>query len=161
MRIDVISIFPEYLAALELSLLGKARDRGLVDLHVHDLRRWTDDVHRTVDDTPYGGGPGMVMKCEPLVAAIESAGPAHRVLLSPGGRPFDQARVKALAQHEHVVLVCGRYEGVDERVIETAIDEEISIGDFVLTGGELAAACVIDAVARLIPGVLGEGFALG
>src|SRR5688500_12705014 len=98
----------------------------------------------------------MVMKCEPVIAAIEAAGPAHRVLLTPGGAPLDQARVHALAAHPHVVLVCGRYEGIDERVAELAIDDEISVGDFVLSGGELAALCVIDAVARLVPGVLGE-----
>jgi tRNA (guanine37-N1)-methyltransferase len=159
-RFTVVSILPEIVdQSLAHGVVGRARTAGGLSVAFVNPRDFTTDRHRSVDDTPYGGGPGMVMKCEPLVAAIESAagaGPAHRVLLSPGGRPLDQDRVRALATHEHVVLVCGRYEGVDERVIQTAIDEEISIGDFVLTGGELAAACVIDAVARLIPGVLGD-----
>jgi len=158
-RIDVVSIFPEYLAPLELSLPGKARERGLLDLHVHDLRDWAHDRHRTVDDTPYGGGAGMVMKPEPLVKAIEAAKqrrPSARVILmSPQGARFDQARAQALVRDGELILVCGRYEGVDERVLGW-IDEELSVGDFVLTGGELAALAVIDAAARLVPGVLGN-----
>lgn len=160
MKIDIVTIFPEYFAPLDISLLGKARRAGLLDVHVHDLRAWTHDRHRTVDDTPYGGGPGMVMKAEPLLAAIgaaAAAGPApHRILMTPAGQPLTQAKVRELAGREHLVLVCGRYEGVDERVIEEAIDEELSIGDYVLSGGELAALVVIDAVARLVPGVLGD-----
>lgn len=159
-RFTVVSILPEIVdQALSHGVVGRARTAGGLAIAFVNPRDFTTDRHRSVDDTPYGGGPGMVMKCEPLVAAIESAtagAPAHRVLLSPGGRPLDQDRVRALAAHEHVVLVCGRYEGVDERVIQTSIDEELSIGDFVLTGGELAAACVIDAVSRLMPGVLGD-----
>ncbi len=119
-------------------------------------RDFTSDKHRTVDDTPYGGGPGMVMKPEPLLAAIAQAGPGHRILLSPSGTPLTQARVRQLAALDHLVLVCGRYEGVDQRVIDRAIDEELSLGDYVLSGGELGALVIIDAVSRLVPGVLGE-----
>lgn len=159
-RFTVVSILPEIVdAALAHGVVGRARAAGALAVGFVNPRDFTTDRHRTVDDTPYGGGPGMVMKCEPLVAAIEAAAgdrPALRVLLSPAGRPLDQAQVRALATHDHVVLVCGRYEGVDERVVTTAIDLELSLGDFVLTGGELGAACVIDAVARLLPGVLGD-----
>jgi tRNA (guanine37-N1)-methyltransferase len=159
-RFTVVSILPELVdGALSVGVIGRARAAGALALAFVNPRDFTHDRHRTVDDTPYGGGPGMVMKCEPLVAAIEAAAagaPAHRVLLSPGGAPLTQARVRALAAREHVVLVCGRYEGVDERVIETAIDEQLALGDFVLTGGELGAAAIIDAVARLMPGVLGD-----
>ncbi len=157
-KFTVVSILPEIVdQALSHGVVGRARTAGQLAIGFVNPRDFTTDRHRSVDDTPYGGGPGMVMKCEPLVAAIDSIpAPAHRVLLSPTGAPLTQARVRALAAHAHVVLVCGRYEGIDERVIATAIDEEISIGDFVLTGGELGAACVIDAVARLLPGVLGD-----
>jgi tRNA (guanine37-N1)-methyltransferase len=159
-RFTVISILPEIVdQALAHGVVGRARTAGTLALDFVNPRDFTSDRHRTVDDTPYGGGPGMVMKCEPLVAAIESvAGDPrpHRVLLSPTGAPLTQARVRALAAHPHLVLVCGRYEGIDERVITTAIDEEISLGDFVLTGGELGAACIIDAVARFLPGTLGD-----
>lgn len=161
MRFTVVTIFPEMFASvLDSSILGKARAAGLIQVDFVDPRTFTSDRHRTVDDSPYGGGPGMVMKVEPLVAAIESAtsagGPAHRVLLTPVGAPLDQRRVRALAAREHLVLVCGRYEGIDERVSELAIDEEISLGDFVITGGELAAMALIDATSRYVPGVLGE-----
>jgi tRNA (guanine37-N1)-methyltransferase len=158
MRFTVVTIFPEMFASvLEASILGRARAAGLLEVDFVDPRDFTSDRHRTVDDAPYGGGPGMVMKVEPLVAAIESiAGDSHRVLMTPGGAPLDQQRVRALAGKRHLVLVCGRYEGIDERVSELAIDEELSLGDFVLTGGELAAMAVIDAVARYLPGVLGE-----
>lgn len=159
-RFTVVSILPELVdAALSVGVIGRARAAGALAVGFVNPRDFTHDRHRTVDDTPYGGGPGMVMKCEPLVAAIDQAageGGAHRVLLSPTGAPLTQARVRALAGREHVVLVCGRYEGVDQRVIDTAIDEELSLGDFVLTGGELGAAAIIDAVARLMPGVLGD-----
>ena len=159
-RFTVVSILPELVdAALAVGVIGRARAAGALSLAFVNPRDFTRDRHRTVDDTPYGGGPGMVMKCEPLVAAIEAAcgdAPAHRVLLAPTGAPLTQARVRALAAREHVVLVCGRYEGIDERVIETSIDEQISLGDFVLTGGELGAAAIVDAVARLMPGVLGD-----
>ena len=163
-RFTVVSILPELVdTALAVGVIGRARTAGALTVGFVNPRDFTHDRHRTVDDTPYGGGPGMVMKCEPLVAAIDAAAvrqpdeaPAHRVLLAPTGAPLTQARVRALAAHAHVVLVCGRYEGVDERVIETSIDEQISLGDFVLTGGELGAAAIIDAVARLMPGVLGD-----
>jgi len=143
--------------------VGIARDRGALAVEVHDLRRWTSDRHRTVDDAPYGGGPGMVMKPEPLVAAIEAlAGPkgpgrsARVVLMTPQGRRLDQAALETLAAGPHLVLVCGRYEGVDQRVIELAVDDEISIGDFVLSGGEVPAMVVMEGVVRLLPGVLGN-----
>jgi tRNA (guanine37-N1)-methyltransferase len=164
LRIDVITIFPELFEAFRTTgVLGGAVERGLLALTAHDLRSFTRDRHRTVDDIPYGGGPGMVMKPEPLVEAIEALAGAKgaerraRVLLmSPQGTRFDGGRARALAQEEHLVLVCGRYEGVDQRVSELAVDEEISIGDFVLSGGEVAAMAVVEAVSRFVPGVLGN-----
>ncbi len=158
MRITVVTLFPEaFESALAASLLGKARAAGLLTVDFINPRDFTSDRHRSVDDAPYGGGHGMVMKPQPLVDAIESAGAgAHRVLLTPVGAPLDQARVRELAGREHILLVCGRYEGVDERVSRLAIDQEISLGDFVLSGGEFAALAIIDAVSRLVPGVLGE-----
>jgi tRNA (guanine37-N1)-methyltransferase len=162
-RIDVITIFPELFAPFrEAGVLGQAIGRGELSLAAHDLRDWTRDKHRSVDDIPYGGGPGMVMKPEPIVEAVEAlAGKkgerAARVLLmSPQGETFTQERAKQLAREGHLVLVCGRYEGVDQRAIELAIDEEISIGDYVLSGGEAAAMVVIEAVSRFVPGVLGN-----
>ena len=158
----VVSILPELVeGALGAGVIGRARAAGLLDVAVVNPRDFTHDKHRSVDDTPYGGGPGMVMRPGPLVAAIDAAAarvaaPAHRIYLSPAGRPLTQARVRELAALPHLVLVCGRYEGVDERAIEHAIDEELSLGDFVLTGGELGACAVVDAVARFLPGVLGE-----
>jgi len=159
-RIDVITIFPGYLAPLREALPGKAISAGLVDLAVHDLRTWTHDVHQSVDDAPYGGGPGMVMRCEPIYAAVEDVtarfAPARRILLTPQGTPLTQAVARRLADEcPSMLLFCGRYEGVDERV-RALFDEELSIGDYVLTGGELGALVVIDAVARLVPGVLGS-----
>jgi tRNA (guanine37-N1)-methyltransferase len=164
LRIDVVTIFPELFEAFRRTgVLGGAIERGLLSLTAHDLRRFTRDRHRTVDDIPYGGGPGMVMKPEPLVEAIEAlAGPkgperrARVLLMTPSGRPFDGARARALAREEHLVLVCGRYEGVDQRVSELAVDEEISIGDYVLSGGEVAAMAVVEALSRFVPGVLGN-----
>ena len=160
MKIDVVTIFPEFFAGpLEASLLGKARARGLVEVTLHDLRQHTDDAHRTVDDDPYGGGVGMVMKAEPWYAAVEAIegwNGARRVLLSPAGRRLDQELVRELASSRHLILMCGRYEGVDERVAEGLATDEISIGDYVVAGGEAAAIVVIDAVARLIPGVVKE-----
>lgn len=160
MRFTVVTIFPEMFASvLAAGVLGRAIAAGAIEVSFVNPRDFTSDRHRTVDDTPYGGGPGMVMKVEPVVAAIEAAqgaAPAHRILLSAAGRPLKQQRVQELAALPHLVLVCGRYEGVDERVAETAIDEEIAVGDFVLTGGELGAMSIIDAVARYVPGVLGE-----
>jgi tRNA (guanine37-N1)-methyltransferase len=167
MRIDVITIFPEYLEPLRVSLLGKAADRGLLRIETHDLRQWTYDVHRTIDDTPYGGGPGMVMKAEPWAQALEAVtGPADApgrptlVVPTPSGRPFTQAKAAELAARERLVFVCGRYEGIDRRVIEAAAEsmpvEELSIGDYVLAGGEAAVLVMVEAVARLLPGVLGN-----
>src|SRR5918993_964786 len=159
MRIDVFTIFPGiFESPLGQSLLGKAIAEGLVEVRVHDLRRWSTDRHRSVDDEAYGGGPGMVMKPEPLFAAVESLDPdrGRVLLLSPAGRRLDQALVRELAGEEHLTLVCGRYEGVDERVIEGLPAEEVSIGDYVLAGGEVPALVVIEAVTRLIPGVVGK-----
>jgi tRNA (guanine37-N1)-methyltransferase len=166
MRFTVVTILPELIEpALAAGVVGRAREAGAIAVDTVNPRDFTSDRHRTVDDTPYGGGPGMVMKAEPLLAAIdraaagagEAAAPrAHRILVTPAGAPLTQARVRELAALPHIVLVCGRYEGVDERVIELAIDEQLSIGDYVLSGGELAALVVIDAVARYVPGVLGE-----
>jgi tRNA (guanine37-N1)-methyltransferase len=157
MKFTVVTLLPELIEpSLAAGVVGRAREAGVIEVATVNPREFTSDKHRTVDDNPYGGGPGMVMKPEPLLAAIAAAGPGHRVLLSPAGRPLTQARVKELAKLPHVVLVCGRYEGVDERVIALGIDEEISIGDYVLSGGELGALVVLDACARLVPGVLGE-----
>lgn len=164
LRIDVVTIFPELFEPfLGTGVLGRGLEAGHAKVEVHDLRRWTHDRHRTVDDEPYGGGPGMVMKPEPLVEAVEAlAGPkgpgrrARVVLLSPQGRPFTQERARELAGETHLVLACGRYEGVDQRAIDLAMDEEISIGDYVLSGGEVPAMAVIEAVLRLVPGVLGN-----
>ncbi|MEZ4399404.1 MAG: tRNA (guanosine(37)-N1)-methyltransferase TrmD [Kofleriaceae bacterium] len=156
-RFTVVSILPEIVdTALAAGVIGRARAAGHLEVAFQNPRDFTHDRHRSVDDTPYGGGPGMVMRCEPLAAAIDAAGAGHRVFLGPSGAPLTQATVRRLAACPHLVLVCGRYEGVDQRLLDTCIDEEISLGDFVLTGGELGAACVIDAVARLLPGVLGD-----
>jgi len=163
-RIDVVTIFPQLFEPfLRESFPGRALRRGLLRVEIHDLRRWTHDRHRSVDDSPYGGGPGMVMKPEPLVEAIEAlSGPkgegrkARVVALSPQGRPLDQARLGALSRERHLVLVCGRYEGVDQRALDIAVDEEISIGDYVLSGGELPAMVLIEGIVRLVPGVLGN-----
>ncbi|PPB50529.1 tRNA (guanosine(37)-N1)-methyltransferase TrmD [Arthrobacter pityocampae] len=166
MRIDVVSIFPEYLAALELSLIGKARQDGVLDVRIHDLRSFTTDRHRTVDDTPYGGGAGMVMKPEPWAQALEAVradAPATRPTLivpSPAGAVFDQAMAHELAGHDHLVFACGRYEGIDERAVDWARDEfdvrPVSLGDYVLNGGEVAVLAMVEAVGRLIPGVVGN-----
>ncbi|MBW2396922.1 MAG: tRNA (guanosine(37)-N1)-methyltransferase TrmD [Deltaproteobacteria bacterium] len=163
-KIDVVTIFPELFETFtSTSILGAALAKEILEVRVHDLRSWAHDRHRKVDDEPYGGGPGMVMKPEPLVEAIEAlAGPkgegreARVALLSPQGKPFTQRCAEELAGTSHLVLVCGRYEGVDQRVIELAVDEEISIGDYVLSGGEIPAMAVIEAVSRLLPGVLGN-----
>ncbi|SKB95934.1 tRNA (Guanine37-N(1)-) methyltransferase [Arthrobacter sp. 49Tsu3.1M3] len=188
MRIDVVSIFPEYLAPLELSLIGKARQDGLLDLKVHDLRDFTTDRHRTVDDTPYGGGAGMVMKPEPWAQALtavaagrsadardagtpddagtpKSAGPegaAKPVLIvpSPAGERFTQATAHELAEEDQLVFACGRYEGIDERVLEWAAEHftvrPMSLGDYVLNGGEVAVLAMVEAIGRLLPGVVGN-----
>jgi tRNA (guanine37-N1)-methyltransferase len=158
-RIDVLTMFPQLVEGfLGGSLLGAARANGLLDIHVRDLRAFALDRHRTLDDAPYGGGDGMVLKCEPVVAAIEAvAAPGARILvLSPRGRVLDQARVAELAREVQLVLVCGRYAGFDERILELTGAEELSIGDYVLAGGELAALVVVEAITRQVPGVVGN-----
>ena len=159
MRIDVITIFPELVRApLGQSLLGKAIEAGVLDVRVHDLRDWADDPHRRVDDAPFGGGPGMVMRPDVWFRAVESLDPdrGRVLLLSPAGRRLDQGVVRELAAENHLTLLCGRYEGVDERVVEGLPAEEVSIGDYVMSGGELPALVVIEAVTRLVPGVIGR-----
>lgn len=165
MRIDLISIFPDYFAALELSLVGKAITGGLLKLGIHDLRDWTHDRHRTVDDTPYGGGAGMVMKPEPwgeaLDALVPTDGPGPVLIVpTPSGQPFTQSIAAELAQADWLMFACGRYEGIDARVMEharTRMDvRELSLGDYVLNGGEVAALAITEAVVRLLPGVLGN-----
>ena len=159
MRIDVFTIFPGMLEApLRQSLLGKAIAEDLVQVWVHDLRTFATDAHHQVDDTSFGGGPGMVMKAEPVFAAVESLDPdrGRVILLSPAGRRLDQALVRELSAEAHLTLICGRYEGVDERVVEGLPAEELSIGDYVLSGGEVPALVLIEAVTRLIPGVIGQ-----
>ena len=160
MRIDVFTIFPEAVDAMTtLSVLGRGQDTGLLDLRVHDLRMTATDVHKTVDDKPFGGGAGMVLKPEPVFEAVEAVDP-HKplILLDPGGQRFDQKKAAELADMDGFSLLCGRYEGVDERIRDSLVDEELSIGDFVLAGGEFAAMVVIESVARLVPGVLGNDF---
>jgi tRNA (guanine37-N1)-methyltransferase len=160
-RITVITIFPGMFPAfLDHGMVRVARERALLDVEVIDLREFTKDKHRTTDDAPFGGGVGMVMLAEPLFAAVEAVAPeaAERrvVLLTPQGRPFRQDDARRLSTRPHLVLLCGRYKGVDERVADRLVDEELSLGDFVLSGGEPAALCVVDAIARLLPGVLGD-----
>jgi tRNA (guanine37-N1)-methyltransferase len=165
-RVDIVTIFPEYLAPLELSLLGRARATGQLTLAVHDLRQWTHDVHRTVDDTPYGGGPGMVMRPEPWGEALDALlTPATTVVVpTPAGAPFRQAQAQQLAEVEHLLFACGRYEGIDQRVLDHAATRaavaEISLGDYVLFGGEVAVMVIMEAVVRLLPGVLGNADSL-
>lgn len=157
MRINVITIFPEFFTSpLEASLVGKARQDGTLDVVLHDLRSHGKGVHRQIDDAPFGGGAGMVMMVEPLAAALDPLAHTHRILFTPGGRPLDQATLDRWAALDEITVVCGRYEGVDERVAEHFIDEEISIGDYVLLGGEVAALAVIEGVTRLIDGVVGN-----
>jgi tRNA (guanine37-N1)-methyltransferase len=162
-RVDLLTIFPGmFEGLLRESLLGKAIAAGILDVRVHDIREHAGDKHRQVDDEPYGGGPGMVMKSEPLFAAVEALGtePKRVILLSPAGRRLDQALVRELAREPWLVLVCGRYEGVDERVVAGLPAEEISIGDYVLSGGEIPALVVLEAVTRLVPGVVGKAESL-
>jgi tRNA (guanine37-N1)-methyltransferase len=158
MRIDVFTIFPDYLdAPLGLSLIGRARERGVLDVRLHDPRDHTDDAHRTVDDAPFGGGPGMVMRPEPLFDAVEAAQPPRPLLLlSASGRRFDQSMARELAAGDGFSLLCGRYEGVDQRVADHLCDGEVSVGDVVLAGGEVGALVIIEAVTRLVPGVMGN-----
>jgi tRNA (guanine37-N1)-methyltransferase len=162
MRIDVVTIFPDYLAPLELSLPGKARDKGLLEVHVHDLRQWAHDRHHTVDDTPYGGGAGMVMKPEPWGEALDAVATEGSVLVvpTPSGEPFTQAVAEQLAAEAHLVFACGRYEGIDQRVVDHFAQRgrvrELSIGDYVLNGGEVATLAITEAVVRLLPGFMGN-----
>jgi tRNA (guanine37-N1)-methyltransferase len=159
LRVDVLTLFPEALTGYaDTSVLGRARERGVWELFVHDFRDATDDVHRSVDDTPYGGGAGMVLRPEPIARSIEDTPGLVRpvIALTPSGRPFNHEMAARLAQLEGFTLLCGRYEGFDQRILDTVVDEEISLGDFVLAGGELAALCVIESVVRLLPGGLGN-----
>lgn len=166
LTLDVVTIFPDYLAPLHQSLLGKAIERGQVDVRIHDLRRWTDDVHRTVDDAPYGGGPGMVMRAEPWgrvmdeLAPPQGAAQPRLVVPTPTGRPFTQAIAAELATAPWLLFACGRYEGIDARVVDYAGQrmpvDEVSLGDYVLAGGEVAVLVIVEAISRLLPGVLGN-----
>ena len=162
MKIDAISIFPDYFSVLELSLLGKAQESGLIEFKAHDLRSWTTDKHKTVDDTPYGGGAGMVMKPEPWGEALDSvlAEDSVVVFTTPAGIPFTQGLAQELSKENHLVFACGRYEGIDQRVVEYSKTKakvlEVSLGDYVLNGGEVAALAMIEAITRLIPGFMGN-----
>ena len=168
MRIDAITIFPSYFDALELSLLGKAREKNILDVRVRDLRDWTHDKHKTVDDSPYGGGAGMLMKPEPWGEAfdeiLDEDGETIVIFTSPAGELFKQATAQELSSAKHIVFACGRYEGIDQRVVEYASTKAkvrlISLGDYVLNGGEVAALAMIEAIARLIPGVIGNAESL-
>jgi tRNA (guanine37-N1)-methyltransferase len=168
MRIDAVTIFPEYFDALNLSLLGKARENNLIEFKAHDLRNWTSDKHRTVDDSPYGGGAGMLMKPEPwglaLDELLDADGETIVIFTNPAGEVFKQATAHELAGAEHIVFACGRYEGIDQRVIDYASTKAkvrlISIGDYILNGGEVAAIAMIESIARLIPGVIGNAESL-
>jgi tRNA (guanine37-N1)-methyltransferase len=161
-RIDIVTIFPDFFGVLDISLLGKARERGIIKLGVHDLRDFTHDRHRTVDDTPYGGGAGMVMRPEPWGEALDAILTPETVVIvpTPAGVPFTQAAARELAGEKHLVFTCGRYEGIDQRVIDYAASmgrvREISLGDYVLNGGEVATMAMIEAIGRLVPGVLGN-----
>jgi tRNA (guanine37-N1)-methyltransferase len=170
MRIDLVTIFPDYFSPLSLSLIGKARERGVLDVRVHDLRKWTVDPHRTVDDTPYGGGPGMVMTSEPWGRALDAiappgaSSPPHLIVPTPSGRLFTQRLARDYAGQPWLVFACGRYEGIDARVVEEAHArmpvDEVSLGDYVLSGGEVAALVMVETVARLLPGVIGNAESL-
>jgi tRNA (guanine37-N1)-methyltransferase len=165
-RIDIVTIFPEFFGVLDVSLLGKARQAGVIDVGVHDLRDYTHDRHRTVDDTPYGGGAGMVMRPEPWGEALDAILDPDAVLIvpTPAGQPFTQSIARELAQEAHLVFACGRYEGIDQRVVDHAASvarvREVSLGDYVLNGGEVAAIAIIEAVGRLVPGVIGNAASL-
>ena len=159
MKVDVLTLFPEMFAGpLDVSIVKRARAAGLLELHIHNLRDYTHDRHKTVDDKPFGGGPGMVLKPEPIFEAVEKlAGHETRVVLTtPAGRTFTQAIACEMAQFDHLLFICGSYEGVDERVIEALVDDELSVGDYVLTNGGLPAMVMIDVIIRLLPGALGD-----
>jgi tRNA (guanine37-N1)-methyltransferase len=162
MRIDILTLFPEmFEAVLKESIIGRAVDKKLLDLEFHNIRDYSDNKHKKVDDYPYGGGLGMIMQCQPIFAAVEAireklGEKPHIILMSPQGRTFDQSKAEELSCYKNITIICGHYEGIDERVTEALVDEEISIGDFVLTGGEIAAMAVVDATCRLVPGVLKE-----
>ena len=159
MRVDIITLFPESCRVpLGESMMGRAQEAGALQLQIHNLRHWTSDRHHVVDDAPFGGGPGMVMKPEPIFAAVESLRTTAStvVLMTPQGRRFDQALAREFSAREHLIIVCGHYEGIDHRVIEHLVDAEISIGDYVLTNGAIAAVVFVDAIVRLLPGVLGD-----
>ncbi len=161
MRIDILTIFPDIFSPLKVSVVGRAQESGLFSLHIHDIRDYALDEHKSVDDRPYGGGPGMVMKAEPIVRAVEdvkqAAGSAPRIIvMSPRGGRFCQRTAENLLGCGNLIIICGRYEGIDERVLEILGAEELSIGDYILCGGEIPAMAVVEAVARLIPGVLGD-----
>jgi tRNA (guanine37-N1)-methyltransferase len=160
MRVDIVTIFPEYFGPLDLSLIGKARTSGLLDVAVHDLRRWTHDVHRTVDDTPYGGGPGMVMRPEPWGLALDDLRGGRVIVPTPAGERFTQAMAHELAAEPHLIFACGRYEGIDQRVLDRFEVTEVSLGDYVIFGGEVAVLVILEAVTRLLPGVLGNADSL-
>jgi tRNA (guanine37-N1)-methyltransferase len=166
MRIDAISIFPEFFDVLDISLLGKAKAQDLLEVKIHDLRDFTDDKHRTVDDTPFGGGAGMLMKPEPWGLALDSVLTPETIVIfpSPAGKLFKQATAQELSEAKHLVFACGRYEGIDQRVVEYATSKAkvrlVSLGDYVLNGGEVAAVAMIEAIARLIPGVIGNAESL-
>jgi len=159
MKIDIITIFPEmFQGPFDESLIKRAQEKGLVEIRIHNLRKWTEDKHKTVDDRPYGGGPGMIMMIEPLDKALKKLKQKNSkvILLTPQGKVFKQKTAMRFAKLSHLILLCGHYEGVDERIREHLVDEEISIGDYVLTGGELPAMVLVDTVVRLIPGVVGK-----
>ncbi|MBW0000951.1 MAG: tRNA (guanosine(37)-N1)-methyltransferase TrmD [Verrucomicrobia bacterium] len=164
MRIDVLTLFPGLIeGAFRESMLGKAQENRLIQIQCHNLRRWAPGRHRVTDEPPYGGGPGMVMKIEPISGAIDElrTEETYTILMGPAGRRFDQEHARRLTNKAHLILVCGHYEGVDHRVAEHLVDEELSIGDYILTNGAIAAAVVVDAVCRLVPGVLGSGESAG
>lgn len=159
MRIDILTLFPEMFESLQASLIGKALDKGLFELNVINIRDYSKDKHKKCDDYTFGGGTGMLMTPQPIydaITSIEGYEEAYKIYMSPRGSVFNQNKVKSLAKYDHIILLCGHYEGVDQRIIDMFIDEEISIGDYVLTGGELPAMVVVDAVSRFIPGVLGN-----
>ena len=158
MKIDVLTLFPEMFSGpMDVSIVGRARKAGLLDLRLQNLRQWTHDRHKTVDDKPFGGGAGMVLKPEPIFEAVESLADdkTHVILTAPAGRPFTQAIARELSQKEHLLIICPSYEGVDDRVCEALVDDELSIGDYVLTNGGLPAMVIIDTITRLLPGALG------